>query len=155
MKAETTALGWWFLPAGVVLALVACSNPSNKTSLPRPPKVVTITMREYGFDYNHVVPTGRVVFMAENRGRQVHQLILAPLNADFPPIDAQLHGSERRILPAFASTPDVGPGQVWVFAVDLAPDTRYAMVCFDSDSSGKLHALEGMNSEFRTPQAHG
>lgn len=141
--------------ASVAVLCTSCATAAGGAPLPPRPRIVVVDMREYRFDYNHFIPGGRVVFEARNRGTVAHQITLAPLTEDFPPIDVQLHGTERRFLQPFAGTPDVPPGGSWTFAVDLAPGTRYALLCFDQDPDGQVHALKGMNSEFRTPAAPG
>lgn len=108
-------------------------------------------MREYRFEYPPAVPSGRVVFRLVNAGRREHQPDLLPLGDDFPPIDEQVRGEQRRVVTPFAGVPPRGPGETGTFAVDLAPGQRYAFVCFAEDPDGRSHALEGMTSEFRTP----
>lgn len=107
-------------------------------------------MTEYRFDYNPVVPPGRVVFRVQNAGRVGHRLAVLPLADDLPPIDAQPRGSERQVIAPFAGVPPRRPGSTGTFAVELAPGRRYAMICSLVDPEGKSHALKGMNSEFRT-----
>lgn len=133
--------------------MVGGCHASSPRALPAAPPTVVVTMRDVGgyrIDYNPVIPAGRVVFKVVNAGRLVHRLALLPLPEDFPPIDEQLHGSERQTLTPFAGVPDHLPGETATFAVDLAPAQRYALVCFAEDPDGGSHALMGMNSEFRT-----
>lgn len=104
-------------------------------------------MREYRFDFGSV-HRGRVIFDVFNRGHITHRMSVVPLPADLPPIEQQLHGSDRRILFTLAAVPDTAPGGHGIVATDLAPG-RYALICFLTDSDGVSHALKGMASEFR------
>jgi len=134
------------------LAAGACQG-TVRLALPPPPPAVVVTMQDVGryrFEYDPVVPGGRVVFRVVNAGRLVHRLALVPLSEDFPPIDQQLHGSERQAITPFAGVPDRLPGETGTFAADLAPGHRYALICFVEDPDGVSHALKGMSSEFRT-----
>ncbi len=108
-------------------------------------------MAEYSFSYRgDNIPAGRVVFRVHNAGNVDHELGLWPLDEDFPPIDEQLHGSERRVLTPFARTEILAPGRNGGFAVDLVPNRRYALICFLRGPDGLKHELQGMNAEFRS-----
>jgi uncharacterized cupredoxin-like copper-binding protein len=106
-------------------------------------------MREFRFSYGARVTSGRVVFHVSNAGKLTHELGLWPLPDDFPPIQAQLRGKERRVLTPFARSALIPPGGTGTFAVDLRPGTRYAMICFVHGPEGE-HEQLGMASEFRT-----
>lgn len=89
-----------------------------------------------------------MVFHARNSGRVKHEVVLAVLPPDVPPIAEQVKGSTRRSLTSFATLPARRPGERSAFAVDLAPG-RYALLCFLRGSDGIPHARKGMASEFR------
>lgn len=133
----------------IVVAGTACQPDTRPPApLPERPPVVDVTMREYRFVYRPPARAGRVVFRARNAGTVRHQLQLLALDDDFPPIDKQLHGPDRRpVIPLAGVLRE--PGKRGAFAVDLAPGRRYALVCFISDRDGVVHALKGMNAEFR------
>lgn len=134
----------------VILLTGACSSPAQRAAnLPAGPPTVTVTMREYGFDYPPEVPAGRVVFRVHNAGQEPHDLSLLPLGEEVPPIDQQLRGSTRRIIAPYAAIPPRPPAANGSFAVDLMPGRRYALICFLANPDGKQHALLGMSSEFR------
>lgn len=135
--------------AGVTALAVSCGAPARARALPAPPRVVHVTMRDFSFDYDHHMPAGRTVFRAFNAGRVDHELGLWPLSDDFPPIEAQLHGSVRRALTPFARSEIVPPGKDGTFAVDLLPGRRYATICFVHGAEGQ-HEQLGMATEFRT-----
>ena len=142
---------------GMALAVVvlgACQTSSSEPALPPGPPVVEVTMREYGFEYNPEVPSGRVVFRLVNAGRLAHQPDLIPLIEALPPIDQQVRGQERAVVTPFAGVRARQPGQVGTFAVDLEPGQRYAFVCFARDpDDDQSHALQGMTTEFRPLEA--
>jgi hypothetical protein len=106
-------------------------------------------MDDYSFDYDQQVPSGRVVFRFVNDGDVAHQPDVVPLPDDLPPIDEQLRGDARAVVFPLAGVPARDPGETGTFAVDLAPGTRYAIICFARNEDGVSHALLGMSSEFR------
>lgn len=132
--------------AAVAVVTAGCSADAGAALPPVPPSV-TVVMHEYRFDHGPV-PRGRVVFHVDNRGHVVHRMSLVPLPEDLPPIEEQLHGTDRRTLFTLAAVPDTQPGASGTVAVDLAPG-RYAFICFLTDKDGQSHALKGMASEFR------
>lgn len=143
--------GWTsVLALGAAVMATSCQgSPARAAPLPAPPAVVDVTMSEYRFEYPPVVPSGRVVFRVRNAGQVEHQLELLHLSEEFPPIDVQVRGSERRVVTPLAGVRNRRPGASGTFAVDLVPGRRYAIVCFVRDSDGEVHAVKGMNSEFR------
>ena len=116
--------------------------------MPPPPGSVKVRMAEYRFELAPVAPRGRVVFNVDNVGAVDHALTLIELPEDFPPLDEQLHSDMRRGVATLARVPARPPGGGSRFAVDLPPG-RYGLVCFVADPDGVLHALKGMNAEFR------
>jgi len=110
--------------------------------------VVNVSMTEYGFHYNGVIPRGRVVFNVTNAGHEDHKLTLVYLPDDVPPIMEQLHGDERRVVDPLAGTVQRPPGSRDSFAVDLSQG-RWAFICFLLKPDGRTHAELGMASEFR------
>lgn len=152
-----TILGGRRTLAGLVAVLILTSTvggcgrsgPARAFEARPAPPVVGVTMQEYRFEHPPQIPSGRVIFEIRNSGREQHKLALLPLDEQLPPLDAQLRGSERRIITPFAGIPPRQPGRTGTFAVDLVPGQRYALVCFLSTPAGELHALKGMNAEFR------
>lgn len=110
-------------------------------------------MTEYSFNYDPAIGAGRVLFRVRNTGSVVHSLRMLPLTDDIPPIDRQIRGSRRLAVRPFAGFAALGPGAQTTFAVDLAPDTRYALLCFRTEGEGTAHLLRGMASEFRARPA--
>ncbi len=132
---------------GVLMA--RWDSPRRGASLPPKPQVVDVSMRDYRFAFNAPTAPGRAVFRVRNDGKKDHQLGIYPLPDDMPPIDAQLHGSERRTVTAVADLPIRHPGQSQTFALDLEPGQRYALLCFLPTDDDSNHAYKGMNAEFR------
>lgn len=150
--ARSPACGWRSLsPAALVLVLLAsCQGTAEEQkAVPASPPVVAVTMTEYAFQFNSNILPGRVVFQVSNDGREPHLMNLVPLPEDLPPLDDQLRGSERRILPPFARVTTLQPGQSGTFAVDLEAGVRYGLICNLVDASNEVHAELGMNAEFR------
>ncbi len=142
--------GWLGIAAG--LSVVASCSPKtgaadSRQAVPRDPPVVVVTVTEYRFDYERF-PRGRVVVRLRNAGTMEHRLSLIPLPEEFPPLDVQLRGEERRFVDTLAGTAPVPPQGAGTFAVDLQPG-RYAIVCLLSGADGETHARKGEASEFR------
>ena len=134
-----------------VMGVVAtsCSTTTTRSALPESPPEVVVTMNEYTFEHRSPVPAGRVVFRVRNEGKIDHRLTILPLPEDVPPIQEQMRGAERRVSARFAGIPTRPPGTTGMFAVDLVPGARYAMVCFVLDRDDVSHAQKGMATEFR------
>lgn len=135
--------------ACVLVASAVASCQRAPALLPPKPATLDVTMREFRFD-SRPPPSGRVVFRVSNVGRINHRLALAPLPADFPPIQQQLHGEDRQLVDTLVSIPDVPPGGTDSFAADIAPG-RWAFLCFVIAPDGESHAFKGMATEFRVP----
>lgn len=116
---------------------------------PPVPPVVEVVVTDERIAFDRPVPAGRVVFEVVNAGRAEHRLALLPLPEDVPPIDEQLRGQTRLAVPPYAGVPDRRPGQRGVFAADLVPGVRYALIDFSEGPGGRPHALQGLNAEFR------
>jgi len=102
----------------------------------------------YRFDYQAPPKPGRTVFRMVNAGKGDHMASLNLLDDDFPPIDAQLRGTERRPVASSVELPVSSSGDIQTFAVDLVPGQRYAFLCHIVDPpTSEVHALKGMNSE--------
>jgi len=133
----------------VLLAASCGGDGEEEPPLPSSPTVLDITMREYRYEHRGMVPSGRVVFRAHNKGRKPHEIVLVALPENFPPIDKQLHSNKRRPLVTLAYGRRLRPGESDAFAADLTPG-RYAMLDFASDRpGGETYAQRGMNSELR------
>lgn len=137
---------------GSAVILSSCASKSQNP-LFAGPQELKVSMDEYRFDYEPKISAGRLIVRVANSGSVPHRLTLVPLTDDLPPIDAQLRGAERRAIAPFAGAPIMNPGTTGAFAVDMAPNKRYAFVCFLQDLDGQSHALEGMSSEFRTGES--
>lgn len=132
---------------------VACSSGQSggaaRPPAPSPAPVVTVTMHDFRFELDRDVPAGRVVFRAINAGKSPHNLTMIPLPDDVPPIAEQLRGTQRRLVEPFAGIYEREAGDTGTFAVDLAANQRYAMICSVPAEDGEPHWMKGMASEFR------
>lgn len=132
----------------------ACSGSDSDSAtqgapLPPSPPELAVTLDEYRFDVEGLLPAGRVVFRFTNAGQEQHRPLLLPLTEEIPPIDEQVRGDERRVLTPFAGVNTVEPGEDGTFAVDLEPGRRYALVCLVTGDDGQSHAEKGMTWEAR------
>lgn len=134
----------------VTVISTGCSSRSvaGKESLPPQPAVVRVAIDEYEFEFDPEIRAGRVVFRAHNVGTEFHELVIAPLPEDMPPLDEQLRSDTRRVVSPQAHLLGIPPGGHGAFAVDLVPG-RYSLVCFATGPDGVLHARKGENAEFR------
>lgn len=112
------------------------------------PWAVGVVMTEYRFQTVAGIGPGRAVFEVRNGGQLDHELSLARLPDDLPPIAEQLKGSVRRPVPTVAYLPRQGPGARGTFAVDLVPG-RYALICNLPDADGVQHSSKGMAVELK------
>lgn len=129
------------------LATAGCTAGAAAPLPPaRPHVVVTV------FD-DHIqlgsVPDGQVVFDIRNDGTKRHRLSLVLLPDNLPPLDQQLRGAQREVVTTQAAVADIEPGGAGTFATNLAAG-RYGLVDFGADADGASHALQGVNTEFRT-----
>ncbi|MFP5316874.1 MAG: hypothetical protein ACLGI2_01125 [Acidimicrobiia bacterium] len=136
--------------AAVALAGPGCVVVGRSSAEPLPPSParVEITLVDFRFEVSAELTPGRVVVEVANRGTVNHSLNLIVLPEDFPPLDRQLRGEERRGVPTLAQVPTRRPGQASRFALDLRAG-RYGLVCFVVDADGLTHGEQGMNHEFR------
>lgn len=132
---------------GVTMA--ACSS-TDAVRAPLPPRaqVVEVTISDNHYDYDTRIRPGRTVFVGHNVGKVAHTMLLFKVPDDLPPVDVQIHGTQRHQVDGLAGT-RVQPGAVNSFAVDLAPNQRYYMLDFDFDTDHKTFATKGLDSEFR------
>lgn len=126
-------------------ALPGCgkSTPSGHAA-----PVVVVRMREFRFDYDKRIHPGRVIFRFVNVGKLPHKVMMIPLSEDFPPIDQQVHGTDRRYVPPFAQIFVRRPGESGTFAIDVVAGQRYGMMSYLTDKDGVSDAVKGMASEF-------
>lgn len=137
--------------AGLVAAAVVtagCASHPARAALPPPPQIIQVTISDDHYAYNPLIHPGRVVFNSRNVGRVAHTILIAPVSDDYPPVDEQLHGKERRSIDFLAGT-RLKPGASSSFALDLVAGQRYYMVDFDRAPDGEIYALKGLDSEFR------
>lgn len=145
-------VGFATLTLTSALVLTGCqSGAADSRPLPAGPQVVQVELSDYSFTYDRSIRPGRVLFRLRNTGTVPHSLSVLPLSDDIPPIDEQLRGNIRRAITPVAAIRSRPPGASTTFALDLAPGSRYAFVCFRDDADGTPHWARGMSSEFRTP----
>lgn len=146
-----------FCAAAVALTVAACSpaagrEPSRaaRASGPAPttPTLVRVVAHDFAFDSVHTAPAGLLAIRLVNHGHAIHMLGIARLDS------GKTLGDLVRAMKANAPMPwwselggpgPVSPGDsVTTYAV-LQPGL-YSMICWWADSTGKLHAADGMMS---------
>lgn len=137
---------------GAALTTSGCSPGQTQQPLPPPVPTVEVRLAEYAIEYDRPIPPGRVVFRIHNAGDAVHRLALLPLPDDFPRVEEELANDTPRSVDPFARVPNLAPGETGVFAVDLVPGKRYAMVDYSKTSDGRMQAKLGVAAEFRTQE---
>lgn len=138
----------------IVVAVVAyrhiVAGRARDAALPASPPVVDVTITDHGYLFDHTIPHGRVIFRVHNATRTDHRMGLYPWPESFPPVDQQLHGTVRRLLPdAVAELSTRKPGQSQLAAVDLVPHQRYAVLDLLHAPDRQVYALKGLDAEFR------
>ena len=134
----------------VLLGGSGCVTGDRSAAEPLPPSPprVHVDLHDYRFEMSGDLPLGRVIVEVANRGMTAHSLTLIDLPEDYPPLDQQLRGDERRGVGTVAQVPARAPGERTRFALDVQPG-RYGLVCLVLDADGLTHAQKGMNREFR------
>ncbi len=148
---------WWcFIPSpdgvphfakgmGREFTVVPSANPR-----PMPMADLTVTMRDYGWDFSTPLKAGKQTLKLVTAPGQAHEIIVARLAP----------GKSADDVTAFAHKPEGPPpfeamygsvhqdaGEVSLFHLDLAPG-RYALLCFIPDAKdGRPHFLHGMQTE--------
>lgn len=128
----------------------ACSlGVQANPPLPVSPTVVDVVIQQGRFEYPSSVPAGRVIFQVRNADDVPHRLTLLPLPENLPPLRDHLRSEDRRVMIPYAGMPSLKPGERGVFAVDLTPGRRYALLDLSHDNQGRSYARQGLAAEFR------
>lgn len=148
---------WWcFIPSpdgaphfvkGMVREFTVTPNASPRMM---PAADLTVTMRNYGWDFSAPLRAGRQVIKVVNAPGQPHEIVIAKLAPGKTAMDVAMFAEKPEGPPPFEMmTGSVGQqtGEVSLFTVDLAPG-RYAILCFLPDAKdGKPHFAHGMHTE--------
>ena len=128
------------------------SSPTEEESTPPEGGQLTVTGVDFAFQVDPTtLPAGETEVTFENDGKEEHQLIMARLSEDSPPLEELLKMSEKEsgkyLEEEFnqAQKP-IKTGQSTTFSADLSPGT-YGMVCFVANKKGP-HAFQGMFGTF-------
>lgn len=120
------------------------------TPRPMPTADITVTMRDYGWDFSVPLKAGKQTLRVVNAPGQPHEIVIARLAPGKTAMDVAMFAEKPEGPPPFeAMFGSVGQqaGEVSLFALDLAPG-RYAILCFLPDGKdGKPHFLHGMHTE--------
>lgn len=113
-------------------------------------RTITVTATDYAFAAPDSVPAGLTEIRLENRGTEMHHVMLIRLDAGKTMSDLFASTKPEGPLPSWArevggpNTP--GPGGESTAILRLAAG-RYAMVCVIPSPDGKPHVMKGMAKE--------
>jgi hypothetical protein len=126
-------------------------RPSSHAQPAIPAGDITITMRDYSFDFSTPPTRGHHTITVTNAGRQSHELILSRLapgktSRDFVRWIETQDGSPP-VIPVGGTT-DLPPGGTILLEVDLEPGS-YSLLCRVRDAKdGRPHDAHGMSRDF-------
>jgi hypothetical protein len=133
-----------------MLTSITVTPATNATIGPARPDI-TITLRDYGFDFSKPPRRGKHLIAITNAGKQRHELILSLLDSgktsrDFVTwLDTQ--NGPPPVTP-YGGITDIEPGRTAVIPMDLKPG-NYSVVCRVRDAGdGAPHDRHGMLADF-------
>lgn len=139
----------------VGMLTAGCAAGQVARPLPDPVPTVEVQLLDDALQHPESVPAGRVVFHITNAGKQVHRLALILWPQDAIGVHEELANDTATRVELLARTADLPPGQTGMFAVELEPDRRYAMIDYSEAPDGTMHGLMGVAGELRTEAATG
>ncbi len=146
-----TADGVPHLAKGMVSPLEVTGSAVAENRIPTHDGLITLS--DYDFVVAPELKPGHHVLRVENRGPQLHEVVLARLGAGRRMEDLvnwELSG-RRGAAPAqyLGGIAPLGPGEHAQFSITLKPG-EYALLCFIPDAAdGKPHTAHGMAKRFR------
>jgi hypothetical protein len=114
----------------------------------------TVRLIDYGFETSHPLTPGSHTILVENKGPQVHEVVLLKLEPGKSAKDFGEWATTGKMKGPPPALPIGGVGPMEkefssVFKADLAPG-EYAFICFIPDAKdGKMHLQHGMVTQFR------
>lgn len=142
------------LSRGMFRAMTVVPGSAAERAEPAPNADVTVTMRNYGFEFSGPLRAGRRVLRLENAGPQEHHILLQRLapgktKADVERWIARGRTGERPVSPVFFGTSRQSSGETLYVTVDLERGA-YLFVCRVPDAGdGRPHVEHGMRTEVR------
>lgn len=126
-------------------------RPSSHAQAAFPAGDITITMRDYSFDFSSAPTRGHHTITVTNAGRQPHELILSRLAPGKTSRDfvrwIETQDGPPPVTPLGGST-DLPPGGKMLIEVDLEPGS-YSLLCRVRDATdGRPHDAHGMSRDF-------
>lgn len=128
------------------------------TEEPAPRADVTVTMRNYTFEFSGPLKAGRRILRLENAGPQEHHILLQRLEPGKTLADVErwIAGGRKRprpLSPVFFGTSRQSRGETVYVAIDLTPGV-YLIICRIPDAGdGRPHIEHGMRAEFHVESA--
>ena len=142
------------LSRGMFRELTVMPGTEAEQAEPAPDADVTVTMRNFGFEFSGPVHAGRRVLRLENAGPQEHHILLQRLmpgksKADVEQWLARGRTGERPVSPVFFGTSRQSAGETLYVTVDLERG-GYLFICRIPDAGdGRPHVEHGMRTELR------
>lgn len=124
---------------------------SSRAAAALPAGDITVTMRDYAFDFSATPTRGHHTITVTNAGRQPHELILSRLAPGKTSHDfvrwIETQDGPPPVTP-IGGTTDLPPGGTMLIDVDLEPGI-YSLLCRVRDANdGRPHDAHGMSRDF-------
>lgn len=127
---------------------VRCTVAQSDAPVPDPVPTVEVAVADDDLAVQQSVPAGRVVLEIANTGDHPHQVVLVPMDIDWPPIHEELANDVERPMRIRARVGPLEPGETATIAVEVADGQRYALLGSSEAPSGKQYMNLGVASEF-------
>ena len=149
------------LSRAILLGLAAVSlltAPESRAQAPSgavttPQSDVTIRMRDYAFEMDSTLPSGRHVISLRNEGHRTHLMLLTRLSPEKTSRDVMSsleHKSDAAAGDVVVASAEVKPGGSTIVTVDLTPG-RYSLVCTVRGMWNRPHYKSGMVRDIVVP----
>ncbi len=114
---------------GMLKGITVAPPPARAVASPTPD--ITVTLRDYGFEFSQPPTRGKHLIAVTNAGSQRHELILSLLQPGKTSRDfvtwMNTQNGPAPVTP-YGGTTDIEPGRTVVFPVDLTAG-NYSLVC--------------------------
>ncbi len=147
----------------MVVAASACGPdkapaPPASTQAAPPANVVTFIARDYGFEGPAQIPAGFTVFLLDNRGKDLHHLVITRLD-EGRTYDSLLAALRKPGPPPawmhLAGGPNAAAPGAGTNATMKLVEGHYAVICFIPGADGIPHMAKGMIAPLEVTAATG
>ncbi|HEY9426785.1 MAG TPA: hypothetical protein VIR34_06500 [Gemmatimonadaceae bacterium] len=137
---------------GMLKSITVMASSTRPAAFPAPD--ITITLRDYSFEFSKPPTRGKHLIAVTNAGSQRHELILSLLRAGKTSRDFVTWMNTQNGPPPvtpYGGITDIEPGRTVVIPVDLVPG-NYSVVCRVRDAGDdQPHDVHGMSTDFSVP----